>query len=92
MRKLMLSHLRYCDVEVEDEAKVGDFVIEWFRSPVSITHNLPNHNQVNMASEAEGLVYLFNDDSSVGVRRNHCLLERQHATAPAFGADDAVQR
>ena len=64
MRRLMLSHLTSYDVEVEDEAKVGDFVIEWFRSPVSIAHNLPNHNQVNMASEAEGLVYLFKDDRS----------------------------
>ncbi|MGF6091133.1 hypothetical protein [Pseudomonas sp. 18173] len=64
MRRLVLRHLEIYDIGPEDQAKAGDIVFEWFKSPINIAHNLPSHRKVNMMSEAEGLDHLFKDDRS----------------------------
>lgn len=64
MRRLHLSRLNVWEAEQTEGAQEDDLVLRWFESSVAIRHELKSSKEVNMAREAEGLVWLFERDES----------------------------
>ncbi len=70
MRRLHLSRLSAWEAEQSVGASEGDLVLRWFESSVAIQHQLSSAKKVNMAREAEGIVWLFQrDESSIAFTR-----------------------
>lgn len=63
-RSLSLRRVDEYLVEQGCGAKMGDLIVTWFDSSVEISHHVPRRSAVNISREAEGLCFLFTEDSS----------------------------